>query len=203
MRALAVRRIIGTGAAVLALITCGTAAAQPRAVSAAAAARPPMGWNSYDAYGTTVTEAQFRANALWMSRHLERYGWRYVVIDAEWFARNPTPSGSAAGESLALDRYGRYVPAPNRFPSAANGAGLRPLADYVHSLGLKFGIHILRGIPKEAVAGNTPIEGSPYTAAQAADVHSSCPWNPDNYGVAQGPAGQAYYDSVHRHQHNR
>jgi hypothetical protein len=158
-----------------------------------------MGWNSYDAYGTTVSEAQFRANARWMSQHLARYGWRYVVIDAEWFVRNPTPSGGAAGQLFVLDRYGRYVPAPNRFPSAANGAGLKPLADYVHSLGLKFGIHILRGIPREAVARNLPIEGSPYTAAQAVDMHSTCPWSPDNYGVdTHSAAGQAYYDSIAR-----
>lgn len=154
-----------------------------------------MGWNSYDAYGTTITEAQFRANARWMSQHLARYGWRYAVIDAEWFVRNPTASGGAAGSLFVLDEYGRYVPAPNRFPSAANGAGLKPLADYVHSLGLKFGIHIMRGIPREAVARNLPIAGSPYTATQAADVHATCPWSPDNYGV-RGPAGQAYYDSI-------
>jgi alpha-galactosidase len=192
-------RAIGTSAAVLAFALCRSAAAAPAAARPVGpAATPPMGWNSYDAYGTTVTEAQLRANALWMSRHLKRYGWRYVVIDAEWFARNPTPAGGAAGELLVLDRYGRYIPAPNRFPSAARGAGLRPLADYVHSLGLELGIHILRGIPKAAVARNLPIEGSPYTAAEAADVHATCPWNPDNYGVAPGPAGQAYYDSIAR-----
>ncbi|HVS75738.1 MAG TPA: glycoside hydrolase family 27 protein [Steroidobacteraceae bacterium] len=173
----------------------------PRSAGAAvpAASTPPMGWNSYDAYGTTVSEAQFRANARWMSRHLARYGWRYAVIDAEWFVRNPTPSGGAAGELYVLDGYGRYVPAPNRFPSAAGGAGFKPLADYVHSLGLKFGIHILRGIPREAVARNLPIEGSPYTAAQAVDIRSRCPWNPDNYGVdVHRAAGQAYYDSIAR-----
>lgn len=159
-----------------------------------------MGWNSYDAYGTTVSEAQFRANAQWMSRHLARYGWRYAVIDAEWFVIQPMRSGSGApGAVFVLDKYGRYVPAPSRFPSAADGAGFKPLADYVHSLGLKFGIHILRGIPREAVARNLPIEGSPYTAAQAADVRATCPWNPDNYGVdPHVPAGQAYYNSIAR-----
>jgi alpha-galactosidase len=120
------------------------------------------------------------------------------VIDAEWFVRNPTPSGGGAGQLYVLDRYGRYLPAPNRFPSALSGAGLKPLADYAHSLGLKFGIHILRGIPREAVARNLPIAGSPYTAAQAADLHAPCPWSPDNYGVVPGPAGQAYYNSIAR-----
>lgn len=181
------------------LLAAGALACLPQAALTAVAPTPPMGWNSYDAYGTTITEAQFRANARWMSRHLARYGWRYAVIDAEWFVPHPTPSGGAAGALLVVDKYGRYVPAANRFPSAANGAGFKPLADYVHSLGLKFGIHILRGIPREAVARNLPIEGSPYTAAQAADVHSTCPWNPDNYGVdPRSPAGQAYYDSMAR-----
>ena len=107
----------------------------PGAALAAVAPTPPMGWNSYDAYGTTISEAQFRANARWMSRHLARYGWRYAVIDAEWFVPHPTPSGAgAAGARFVLDKYGRYVPALNRFPSAANGAGFKPLADYAHSL---------------------------------------------------------------------
>jgi hypothetical protein len=186
-------------AALAAVLVCSFVAARSLAATAQIAAHPPMGWNSYDAYGTTITEAQFRANVRSMSRHLARYGWRYAVIDAEWFARNPTPNGNSPAAVLVLDSYGRYFPATNRFPSAAGGAGFKPLADYVHSLGLKFGIHILRGIPRDAVARNLPIEGSPYTAAEAADVHSSCPWNPDNYGVdARRPAGQAYYDSIAR-----
>jgi alpha-galactosidase len=158
---------------------------------------PPMGWNSYDAYGTTVTEAQFRDNALWLSSNLERYGWGYAVIDMEWFVRNPTPTGNAKDSIPVLDEYGRYVPAPNRFPSAADGAGFKPLADYVHSLGLKFGIHMLRGIPKEAVHRNLPIAGSAFHAAEAADLAATCPWNPDNYGIdAAKAAGQAYYNSI-------
>jgi alpha-galactosidase len=183
-----------------ALLACAAATGPATAAGGGSVpAGPAMGWNSWDSYGTTITEKQFRANALWMGQHLRRYGWRYVVIDEGWFVRNPTPSGGAAGDFLMLDRYGRYVPAPNRFPSAANGSGFKALADYAHSLGLKFGIHILRGIPREAVAKNLPIEGSPYTAAQAADVHSTCPWNPDNYGVSTGtPAGHAYYDSIAR-----
>ena len=182
------------------LLAAGLLALLPQPALGAVAATPPMGWNSYDAYGTTITEAQFRANALWMSRHLARYGWRYAVIDAEWFVPHPVASGSGApGARFVLDEYGRYVPALNRFPSAANGAGFKPLADYVHSLGLKFGIHILRGIPREAVARNLPIEGASYTAAEAADVHSTCPWNPDDYGVdPRSPAGQAYYNSIAR-----
>jgi alpha-galactosidase len=160
---------------------------------------PPMGWNSWDSYGTTVNELQVKANARWMAQHLKRYGWQYVVVDMEWFVTNPTPTGNSKESQFSMDNHGRYTPAVNRFPSSANGAGFRPLADYVHSLGLKFGIHILRGIPKQAVAGDLPIEGSPYHAAGAANTSDTCPWNPDNYGTdASKPAAQAYYDSIAR-----
>jgi len=163
----------------------------------AAAPTPPMGWNSYDAFGTTIDEAQFRANALWMSRHLQRFGWHYVIIDMGWYVQNPTAPGNAPDALVTLDSHGRYIPAPKRFPSAANGAGYAPLAAYVHSLGLGFGIHILRGIPREAVTRNLPIADSQFRAEDAVDRNSACPWNPDNMGLdADKPAAQAYYNSL-------
>lgn len=165
--------------------------------SARLALTPPMGWNSYDSYGTTVKESDVKANALWLAHHLKRYGWEYVVVDMEWFVTNPTPSGNSKDSHFVMDEYGRYLPAPNRFPYASGDAGFKPLADYVHSLGLKFGIHILRGIPRQAVEKNLPIAGSSYRAVDAADRSDTCPWNPDNYGIdASKPAGQAYYDSI-------
>jgi hypothetical protein len=160
---------------------------------------PPMGWNSWDAYGTTVNESQFKANAQWLADHLKSSGWQYVVVDMEWFVTNPLPEGNSTKSQFILDNEGRYTPAINRFPSAAGGAGFGPLADFVHQLGLKFGIHILRGIPKKAVEQNLPIEGSPYHATEAADTHDVCPWNPDNFGTDPSkPAAQAYYDSIAR-----
>ena len=163
------------------------------------AATPPMGWNSWDGYGTTITEDQFKANAKWFAKHLRPQGWQYVVVDMEWFVTNPTPEGNSKNSQFSLDSYGRYTPAINRFPSAAQEAGFKPLADFVHSVGLKFGIHILRGIPKDAVRKNLPIEGSSYHAVDAADTAETCPWNPDNYGLdASKPGAQAYYDSIAR-----
>jgi hypothetical protein len=162
------------------------------------AATPPMGWNSWDGYGTTIREADFKANADWFARHLKPSGWQYVVVDMEWFVLNPVAEGNSKTFQYSIDNYGRYVPPVSRFPSAAGGAGFKPLADYVHGLGLKFGIHILRGIPKQAVAQNLAIEGSAYHAADAADASDTCPWNFDNYGIANKPAGQAYYDSLMR-----
>ncbi len=153
-----------------------------------------MGWNSWDAYGETITEDEVRANAEWMAQHLKQFGWQYVVIDEGWYVLNP---GAKPGEvKFVMDDKGRYIPAVDRFPSSEHGAGLRPLADYVHSLGLKFGIHILRGIPRDAVAKNSPIAGSLYGAAEAADTGDTCPWSTFNYGAKNSPAGQAYYDSI-------
>ena len=175
------------------------AAGSPQHDEPILAATPPMGWNSWDGYGTTITESQFKANAQWLASHLRQYGWQYVVVDMEWFVSNPTPEGNSKNSQFTMDDHGRYLPAVNRFPSAAHGAGFRPLADYVHSLGLKFGIHILRGIPKSAVEKNLPIAGSRYHAQDAADTSDVCRWNPDNYGVdATKPGGQAYYDSIAR-----
>jgi alpha-galactosidase len=161
------------------------------------ASTPPMGWNSWDAYGETVSESDIKANAAWMAEHLKSYGWQYIVVDSGWYVTNHSAGTNAAAAEFSLDAYGRYTPAVNTIPSAENNAGFKPLADYVHSLGLKFGIHILRGIPKEAVRKNLPIAGTSYKAKAAADVNDSCPWNPFNYGLKAGsPAAQAYYNSI-------
>ena len=158
---------------------------------------PPMGWNSWDSYGTSVTEADVKANAEYMAAHLKAFGWTYVVVDEGWFVRKAAQEGNPKSAQYSLDESGRYVPDPDRFPSAAKGAGFKPLADYVHALGLKFGIHILRGIPKQAVEENLPIAGSTYRASAAASRADPCPWNEDNDGTdSASPAAQAYYDSI-------
>jgi len=163
------------------------------------AATPPMGWNSWDSYGLTINEAEFKANVNWLHQHLQPSGWQYVVVDEGWYLAHPENADKKdADEGYVLSPEGLYLPAANRFPSSANDQGLKPLADYAHSLGLKFGIHIIRGIPKEAVEKNLPITGSTYHAADAADQTDLCRWNPDNYGVKANEAGQAYYDSMAR-----
>jgi alpha-galactosidase len=161
---------------------------------ASLAPTPPMGWNSWDSHGRTLTEVQFKANAAWMAKHLKRFGWEYVVVDEGWYV--PNPESDPKDYKFLLSSDGRFLPVPSRFPSAGNDAGLRPLAEYAHSLGLKFGIHILRGIPREAVVKNLPIADSPYHAQDAADQSDTCPWNDYNYGVKNSSAGQAYYDSI-------
>lgn len=161
------------------------------------AVTPPMGWNSYDAYWGDVTEKEVRANARYMAQHLKRYGWKYVVVDYYWYFPHPRPGVSEQTLKVAMDKYGRLIPAVNRFPSSANGKGFKPLADYVHSLGLKFGIHIMRGIPRAAVARNLPILGTGAHARDIADKENTCAWSTAMYGVdVSNPAGRAYYDSL-------
>lgn len=162
---------------------------------------PPMGWNSYDYYDTTVTEAQVKANADYMHAHLQEFGWKYIVVDIEWYSYD---AGSQRKDfqyipfwKVEMDEYSRLLPCPDRFPSSVNGQGFKPLADYIHSLGLKFGIHIMRGIPRAAAHNHTKILGTDRTANQIADPSNICQWNPDMYGVfPEKPGAQEYYDSL-------
>ncbi len=173
--------------------------AAPAWPQAKLAPTPPMGWNSWDCFGTSVTEAEVKANADYMAQHLKSHGWQYIVVDIQWSEPNPQTHGYRPNTTLVMDEDGRLMPAPNRFPSAANGKGFKPLADYVHKKGLKFGIHIMRGIPRRAVDASLPIQGSRYRASDVADKASICRWNTDMYGVdMKRPGGQDYYDSILR-----
>ncbi len=158
---------------------------------------PPMGWNSWDCFGPSVTEAEVRANAEFMARHLAEFGWEYVVVDIQWYEPTARGGGYNAGAQLVLDEFGLPQPAVNRFPSAAGGVGFKPLADYVHGLGLKFGVHIMRGIPRQAADARLPILGTSWTADEVADRTNVCTWCSDNYGLDHShPGAQAYYDSL-------
>lgn len=155
-----------------------------------------MGWNSWDAYGLTINEADFRANAKVLAS-LRSYGWEYAVVDEGWYMQDPFAS-TLATRKYVWDDHGILIPADNRFPSSTNGQGFKPLADWVHDQGLKFGIHLVRGIPRQVVEENLPIAGSGYHAADAADKTSPCPWDDGNWGIRDNEAGQAYYDSMIR-----
>ena len=158
---------------------------------------PPLGWNSWDCFATTVTEAQTRAQADVMAHQLRAFGWRYIVVDIQWYEPKAVSYDYRKDAVLVHDSFGRLLPATNRFPSASDGHGFTSLAKYVHGLGLKFGIHLMRGIPRQCVDQNTPIKGTDYRAQDIADKSSTCPWNPDMYGVdMRRPGAQEYYDSV-------
>ena len=156
---------------------------------------PPMGWNSWDCYGASVNEEQLLANARYMAENLKEYGWEYVVCDIQWSEPKAVSQAYNQFTELCMDEFSRLIPAENRFPSSAEGKGFRPIADEIHAMGLKFGIHIMRGIPRQAVHRNTAIKGSSATARQIAKPYSICPWNTDMYGVDCNRDGAQEYMS--------
>lgn len=178
------------------------------------AEKPPMGWNSFDAYDCAITEAQYRDVVNWLAENLLEYDWEYAVIDYIWWHPEPgnwdTPrrfghpnirynnDGSPLHrEYTTMDEFGRLLPAIERFPSAADGKGFKPLADWVHSKGMKFGIHIMRGIHRVAVHEDTPIPGTDYTARDIAEPWDMCPWCNHMFGVDHTkPGAQEYYNSL-------
>ncbi len=163
--------------------------------------RPPLGWNSFNCFGGDVTEAEVLANAEFVARHLKPVGWDYIVVDFCWAHPRPGASynphqGPGMQPLMAMDHWNRLLPAPERFPSSAHGAGFKPLADRIHALGLKFGIHIMRGFPRQAVYPNFPIR-SGHRPKAFAGVGRECSWL--DHMVAVNPAkpgGQHYYDSL-------
>lgn len=192
------RRGLLQGAAVL-----GGLAAAPGAAGAAAKApqlapTPPMGWNSWNSFATTITEAQALEIAAIQARELLPFGYDVFTIDIQWYEPEASSYTYNAKPMPTLDGFGRLLPAPNRFPSATNGEGFAPIAAKVHALGMRFGVHLMRGIPRLAVERNLPVLGTNgIRAADIADPTSICPWNPDMYGVdMRKPGAQAYYDSV-------
>jgi hypothetical protein len=160
---------------------------------------PPMGWNSWDCYAATVNEEQLLGNAEYMAKHLKQHGWDYVVCDIQW---SEPLAGTENVEyrplaQLQTDGFSRLMPAENRFPSAAGGKGFAPISEKIHGMGLLFGIHIMRGIPRQAAHSRSPVIGSEWTAGEIADPFSVCKWNSDMYGLKAGhPGAQAYYDSL-------
>jgi len=163
------------------------------------APRPPMGWNSWDCYAAAVTEKQLLDNARFMALKMLSSGWEYIVCDIQWY--EPL-AGTGEGEyrpfaELCIDEYSRLLPAENRFPSSAGGKGFAPIAEKIHDMGLKFGLHYMRGIPRQAVHNRLAIKGANTTADKIANPFSISRWNSDMYGVDAGnPRARDYYNSI-------
>ncbi len=195
-RLLAASAIAGFAGAVP-LVVAATAGTPSTPAGPALAPTPPMGWNSWNSFATAITEAEALENARIMAEKLLPSGYDVFTIDIQWYEPNAKSYEYAANAELTMDEYGRLLPAPNRFPSAAGGAGFKAIADQVHGMGMKFGIHLMRGIPRQAVRLNTKVLGTPYRARDIANTASVCGWNGDMYGVDMAkPGAQAYYDSV-------
>ncbi|MCS0580000.1 glycoside hydrolase family 27 protein [Massilia pinisoli] len=202
------RRLLATSLASAAAAAAGVPsssanAATPKKTAAAAAAgavlapTPPMGWNSWNSFGPTITEAQALENADIMVAKLLPSGYTVFTVDIQWYEPNANSYTYRKDAELTMDQYGRLQPAPNRFPSAAGGAGFKKLADQIHKRGMKFGIHLMRGIPRQAVQKNTAILGTNLHAQDIADTKAICEWNGDMYGVdVTKPGAQEYYNSV-------
>ncbi|MFT4024714.1 MAG: glycoside hydrolase family 27 protein, partial [Flavihumibacter sp.] len=189
-------------ALVAAVVAAGTGAVSAQAGKLSGfqawAPTPPLGWNSWDCYGPNVTEAEVKANADFMAAKLKKHGWEYVVIDIRWYVANDKSHGyNETDPQYNIDAYGRFQPAVNRFPSSAGGKGFKPIADYLHSKGLKLGIHIMRGIPVIAVKGRMPVLGTSKTAADIYSDSLQCKWLHDMYSIDASKEGaQAYYNSI-------
>ncbi|TAP39430.1 glycoside hydrolase family 27 protein [Alteromonas sp. KUL49] len=182
------------------------------------AEKPPLGWNSFDAWDSRINEQEYIETVDFIAEHLKPHGWEYAVIDYIWW--NPAPGAHNTAdnferrighpnvrlnedgslkypEAVTMDEYGRLQPAVERFPSSANGQGFKPLADYVHSKGLKFGIHIMRGMHRHAWYENTPILGSDKSARDIAKFNDHAGWLNNMFGIDYRQEGaQAFYDSL-------
>ena len=165
--------------------------------------KPPMGWNSYDCLGLAANETEVRAAADYMAKNLKPLGYEYIIIDMGWYGDSAATDYNAfVDETIPvkpiynLDEFGRLLPDTIKYPSSANGKGFKPLADYIHSLGLKFGVHILRGIPWEAAEKNMTIKGTSIGAASIAQPDKGCDWYDGFYGIDMSkPGAQEYYNS--------
>jgi len=163
-----------------------TSATYTLTAGATLALTPPMGWNSYDSFGASVTEQDVLDEAQTIRKELQPFGWGYVVIDYRWYE---------PGEPI--DANGRYLPATGKYPSATGNVGFKILADKIHALGLSFGIHIMRGIPRKSFDAKLPLADSSYTTADAGNAGDACPWDTHMWGVRGDTAGgQAWYDAL-------
>lgn len=201
------KKVLGTFAAMLISLSTVQAQSEDMATFRTWAQTPPMGWNSWDCYYSSVTEKEVMQNAQYLVDHdLVKHGWEYVVIDIRWYCNHPSLGGGnynqKGTQGYVLDEYGRYLPSPTRFPSAMqNGKneGFKALADKLHSMGLKFGIHIMRGVPKSVVGSNKyKLKGSESTAWSKVynGTTSPCTWLKDNLLVQDNEFGQLYYNSI-------
>ncbi len=158
---------------------------------------PLLGWNSYDCYGSHINEKLTHENLDAFIEKLKPYGYEYFVLDAGWFRHYVLKQGEiwpTDGDKahLNIDEYGRFIPSGVLFPG-----GLQSIIEKAHKHGIKFGLHMMRGIPREAVEKDLPVKGTNYSAKDIANVNDTCNWSSLMYGVDMDkPGAQEYYNSV-------
>ncbi len=158
---------------------------------------PLLGWNSYNCYGTHINEKLTWENLDAFIQKLKPYGYEFFVLDAGWYQNitlKPNEIWPSDGDKrqLEIDEFGRFIPSKSYFPT-----GFKAIVEYANKHGVKFGLHLMRGIPREAVEKNLPIKGTKYFARDIANVKDVCNWSNLNYGVDMTkPGAQEYYNSV-------
>ncbi|HTW06497.1 MAG TPA: glycoside hydrolase family 27 protein [Acidimicrobiales bacterium] len=196
------RRLLRACCSVVLVATLAAGVAVARAPSAPAEDNgvgftPAMGWSSWSYLRHDPTEANVEAQArALVSSGLARVGYTYVNLDDFWYV-------CLGPQGPQVDSYGRWVPNSN-FPPGPHGmSGIEVLANYIHKLGLKFGLYVTPGISAEAVSLNTKVLGpdgrpSGYTADQIANGLVS----ENNYNCGgmdglkyQTPGAQDFIDS--------
>jgi alpha-galactosidase len=163
---------------------------------------PPMGWNSFDSYGVYLHEKAAMENVEAMAKKLKPHGYEFFVIDNGWFGEYTLQEGTRFpaekhAHDININEYGHFLPSKVYFPN-----GLKPIADRCHELGLKFGVHLMRGIPRKAYELNLPIKGTSYTARDIAntDPKENCKWCEYCYGVDMSkPGAQEWYNGLIQH----
>jgi alpha-galactosidase len=179
----------------LAILLAGLLASTLNGRAGGLADTPPLGFNSFDSYRTSLSEDKARALMDVMAEKYRDFGYTYFVMDAGWYREVEVHPGSMHAKrslGLALDAFGLYEPCKTYFPG-----GIKALADHAHARGLKFGVWIMRGVPRQAVNQNLPVKGTPFTARDIADTTDVCVWNEDNYGIDMSkPGAQAYYNAL-------
>lgn len=178
--------------ALLPLYVCGGfAQGSPLAV------KPPLGWNSFDSYGVYLYEKAAFDNLEVLADKYLPFGYEYFVIDNGWFGEYKLRPGTIYSlerhaSDVNINEFGLLQPSACYFPN-----GFLELINKCHAKGLKFGLHLMRGIPRKAVELNLPIKGTDYHARDIADTVNICNWCHYNYGVDMSkPGAQAFYNSL-------
>ena len=143
---------------------------------------PPMGWSSWTFLRKNISEDIIKAQALGLSNTLKSNGFVYVNIDDGW---QLDPQGNC-------DEFGRFATDTTKFPN-----GMKAMGDYIHGLGLKFGIYVTGGVPAAAYDQNCPIEGTPFHVRDIVQMPlmNSLPW-PWQYRIDfSKPGAREYNDS--------
>lgn len=158
---------------------------------------PPLGWNTFDTFydNDALNEQNVKEIADYMAENMKDSGYVYVNLDGGWW-------NNKSGQPIQVDEYGRPQPGEVRFPSSKDGNGLKSLADYVHSKGLKLGLYAMRGIPRVVTTSgyeDIKIKGTELSGKELANIADTCSWTKDNYGIDwenHPDEAQAYYDSL-------